>query len=560
MRLTEEQKKIVSTDLELGQSLIVEAGAGTGKTTCFIEYAKLRPSSKILYLCFNNKAAKEAQEKYKSLGIKNVHTSTIHGLASDIKKKYEKANKFTTKVSIKDVEKNFGYSTKLSWLILETIKNYCYSNDKRIEKSHLPQLIDIKSKASDILIKEAKRVWDKMVSTKEKIPISYDHYLKLYHLSTPKLNYDYILLDEAQDSNPLTLDIIKTNQDHTRTILIGDENQAIYGWRGAKNAMHTWKANQNLKLTESFRFGASIAELSNCILKTYPEGNPRIKGSQNIETALVPPSQNNEYNNLHSISPHMEHTNSTFIARTNSTLFEKAVELQKHGIKCHFVGTEERDNWDPSTAYRLEDLKDIYRLWTGDIKRIKSPLIKIFKDYHELRKIARGGKTEAKVKDNKTLENQKKFGGDKELEFLCRMVEKYQHTLPELVRIVKEQASSPPMSSQDRIITLCTAHRAKGLEWENVEVAKDFIEIIDLTNDPILKDITKDTKSIEYQNYIEEINLLYVACTRAKKSLNINPDLTKLCIKEGIKLNDKGVNISTALGSKLQPPTLCLTI
>ena len=54
--------------------------------------------------------------------------------------------------------------------------------------------------------------------------------------------------------------------------------------------------------------------------------------------------------------------------------------------------------------------------------------------------------------------------------------------------------------------TVSTAHRSKGLEWENVALCNDFPDVFALEGD----------------EYDDELNLLYVAATRAKKTLVIN--------------------------------------
>lgn len=532
MKLTQEQQEIVSTDLAKGQSLCVEAGAGTGKTTCFVEFCKARPTQNFLYLCFNNKAAKEAQEKYKASLVTNTKTSTIHGLASKMRTKYENANKFRPKLSIKDIEKAFGYSPKLSWLVLETIKNFCFSNENTITLLHLPDIIDQRSKSAPILVKESTKVWNKMISLKTTTPISYDHYLKVFALSNPKLNFDYILLDEAQDSNPLTLALLKSQEQNTRTVLIGDQNQAIYGWRGAKNAMQSWNPTLKLKLTESFRFGEKIASVANKLLSSYPllpnpqtpnaqtDHNPRIVGSKKADNVLGARKSTPE--------------NLTYISRTNATLFEKAIELQEQGFKCHFIGTEESSNWNPTIAYKLNDLKDVYWLWCGDKTKIQSPYIKTFQNYHEMRKTAIVEDIK-KPKEIHWSQGFKKIQGDKELEFLCKMVEKYKHNLPQILHTIKSQACGPAKKPEDKVITLCTAHRAKGLEWDKVEISNDYICIEEKKPEDV-DDNQEYIKSTNYKDYdpklesqIEEINLLYVACTRAKKELILNDNLTQLC-------------------------------
>jgi len=55
-------------------------------------------------------------------------------------------------------------------------------------------------------------------------------YLKLWQLSDPRLLADYVLLDEAQDANPVAA-AIADRKLHAQRILVGDRCQAIYGWR-----------------------------------------------------------------------------------------------------------------------------------------------------------------------------------------------------------------------------------------------------------------------------------------------------------------------------------------
>jgi len=78
MTNTEEQLEIISSN----ENIIVNAGAGTGKTTTLYEYAKeklrVNPRAKILYLVYNKEMKKEAALKFKDL---NVMISTIHAYA-----------------------------------------------------------------------------------------------------------------------------------------------------------------------------------------------------------------------------------------------------------------------------------------------------------------------------------------------------------------------------------------------------------------------------------------------------------------------------------------------
>src|SRR5450432_4888927 len=79
MQLTEEQKAVINTN----SNLVINAVAGSGKTTTLIEYAKTRSAkSKILYLAFNKTVKTEAIQKFAAAGI-HVKTETAHSLAYD---------------------------------------------------------------------------------------------------------------------------------------------------------------------------------------------------------------------------------------------------------------------------------------------------------------------------------------------------------------------------------------------------------------------------------------------------------------------------------------------
>ncbi|NIL64925.1 UvrD-helicase domain-containing protein [Salinispora arenicola] len=91
---------------------------------------------------------------------------------------------------------------------------------------------------------------------------THDVYLKLYQLSRPRIPADYVLLDEAQDLSPVMASLFHF-QTHAQRIMVGDSAQAIYGFRGAIDAMRKFTADQHLTLSQSFRFGPPIAREAN---------------------------------------------------------------------------------------------------------------------------------------------------------------------------------------------------------------------------------------------------------------------------------------------------------
>lgn len=494
-QLTQEQVEIVHSKLERGQSLTVEAGAGTGKTTCMVEFSKAKPKSKILYICFNNKGAAEARDKYRKAGVFNTTACTIHALASTTKKLYEKTGKFQTRITVKDIQKHHPCASTKAWEILETIRKFCESDRATPEIEDVPKLREEAPETRNETLKEAREVWGKMIDPTHPAPLSYDHYLKVFVLTDPKLDYDYILLDEAQDSNALTLGLLKKQRQSTRLLLIGDTNQNIYSWRGAHNALESWETDRTLPLSESFRFGKQVAAAANALLRGFYKQGKSLKGHKPQDS--VGP-----------IPPNMRHT---LIARTNATLFEEAINQIDRGRKYHFVGTKPEENWDPSVPYRFNDALDVYRLYIGDRSGVKNPHILAFDSYAELKTAATGG-----VDSNQP--------GDKDLESLCRVVEKHSHRLPGIIARIVANCASPAEAD----ILLTTGHRAKGLEWPRVRMADDFAKLVirkpEEGNIPRLATLLSKGADGETQGEIhpEEINLIYVALTRATERVEPN--------------------------------------
>jgi superfamily I DNA/RNA helicase len=110
---------------------------------------------------------------------------------------------------------------------------------------------------------------------------------------------------------------------------------------------------------------------------------------------------------------------------------------------------------------------------------------------------------------------------DREAKILAEVVAEYRHDTPHLVQQIIDNAVPDASHAQ---ILLTTGHKAKGLDWDYVQIADDF-------------DILAETEAMLAQDpyapiEVQEINLLYVVLTRAKKQLALNEDtrdwLTKL--------------------------------
>lgn len=89
------------------------------------------------------------------------------------------------------------------------------------------------------------------------------------------LDYDFVVIDEAQDLNPTHMGLFvkgpRRAGQRIAHVLVGDPFQSLYAWRGARNALRDAKAELRphtlVKLTRSFRFGKEVAALATAVLR-----------------------------------------------------------------------------------------------------------------------------------------------------------------------------------------------------------------------------------------------------------------------------------------------------
>jgi superfamily I DNA/RNA helicase len=284
-------EQLAALDLfRTGSALKVNAFAGTGKTTTLQLIAGSTPK-RGLYLAFNRSIANEAKQAFSQ----SVTCSTVHGLAfrstpsafrdsDDKMTKSLNANAFAFHLGYHD---EFFDGVKLSarqqgHLAKETLRRFQQSDRPEIDEHDVPNLDKIGNLATlrskDLEEIEARAVegaanlWRRMMNPQDSLPLGHDGYLKLWALSNPRLTADYIMLDEAQDTNPVVLGVL--NQQRSQMVYVGDRHQQIYEWRGAVNAMKLAKAASESHLTTSFRFGERIADAATAVLRRLDEERP----------------------------------------------------------------------------------------------------------------------------------------------------------------------------------------------------------------------------------------------------------------------------------------------
>lgn len=273
----------------------VLAGAGSGKTrviTIKIEYLikniGLLPKQ-ILAVTFTNKAAKEMQERIETnIGKERAEQLTIctfHSLGLEIlKKEYIRA----------DLKASFTlFDTHDQLKLIDEIASQYFPRDysenrKELLENCCEYISNIKS--SLITLEELQAQNTNLA----KVFIEYQAYLKacnavdmddLIYKSTLllknnedlrqkwSLRFAYILVDEYQDTNVSQYQLLKMLSSYYKKFtVVGDDDQAIYSWRGAdskniENLSNDFKDLKVIKLEQNYRSSQNILELANLLIE-----------------------------------------------------------------------------------------------------------------------------------------------------------------------------------------------------------------------------------------------------------------------------------------------------
>jgi superfamily I DNA/RNA helicase len=466
--------------------------AGSGKTTTLLEYAKTRKSnSKILYLAFNRSVKNEAKKKFRAYGIKNIDITTAHSLAYQHIVGKEDRHLLSSEISpveilnsLNIVYDNINKSDKiiLASHISRFFIFYCNNTTKDFSDLNYLDIVFEEEARSfafnhiELIYKYAELLFQKMDT--DKIRFTHDFYLKKFQLLSPKLNYDYIFFDEGQDASPAMLDVFLKQT--SKKIIVGDSNQQIYAWRYAVNSLERVDFI-DFELTQSFRFDREIAHLAAKI----------IESKKHIDT----------YKSFHITglgNPEQIHSRAT-IARTNLKLLEMAINdvYEKKNVKSvYFEGHISTYKF----GERNSVLADVLNLYYNKIEKIRNPFIKEFRKFKDL--IYYSKKTE-----------------DSELSMLISLVLKFKGKLPSFIQGIKEiHLTNSHKYEADMIYS--TVHKCKGMEYDEVNIADDF-----MSENKIINHYQKNNERYNRNKLNEEINLLYVAVTRAKTRINIPDNL-----------------------------------
>lgn len=506
MILTKEQENIINAK---EASFKINAVAGSGKTTTLLEYAKKNSNLNILYLAYNKSLQISLQEKLHEYNLNNMQISTIHALAYSKIQAYQYNLAHDLKAQVierilcdfeEKINQRKGYYPIPEYiaLIKDLVNFYCNSSlialDSKLLDSYKKQS-DLSAKILELINKDSSRVLAHLkhilsAMKNKQIDATHDFYLKMFYLNkkvSTNLGYDLILVDEAQDISDVMIGIVEAQ--NCRRIYVGDSFQQIYSFRYALNALNKIEL-PSYELTHSFRFSNSYAKTLEKNLNTLYKINDtkplKINGTDN-ETKIGEDAIDFD-------------KQFTVISRSTFGLIQEIVHYIQEDKKIYFEGSYNSYSFMNQTVYSIFYLKQKKN------DRITLDEIKDFESIYELEQFAKDTK-------NQDYLNVIKF------------INAYGDNIFDINKKIKEKLTT---KKENADIIFTTTHKSKGLEYEQVVMTNDFIT---------KKEISNPKNNLSHLRINEELNIYYVAATRAKKAIDLSSLNLNYTYKEGDEIS-----------------------
>jgi DNA helicase II / ATP-dependent DNA helicase PcrA len=282
--------------------VLILAGAGTGKTrviTARISYLLSEgvPASRLLAVTFTNKAANEMRNRVGALP-ENVKGSklticTFHSLCVRILRQDIDKLGYKTNFSIYDESDQLGLIRKIVTRLAAATEKL----DPQLAKNFI-------SKAKN----QGRKILPAEQTLESAVFLRYQEELKTFNavdfddlliLAVQLLDefpevrnkwanrFEFIMVDEFQDTNRLQLDLVRQlAETHQNVCVVGDDDQSIYGWRGAEIANilefeRYFPKPKIVKLEQNYRSTNAILGAANSIIRHNPRRRPKALWCEN---------------------------------------------------------------------------------------------------------------------------------------------------------------------------------------------------------------------------------------------------------------------------------------
>ena len=288
--LNDRQREVVGAPQ---QNMLVLAGAGSGKTRVLVQriawlmQVEQAASHSILAVTFTNKAAAEMRARVEQVTGGNTHgmwIGTFHGLAHRLLRMHFQEAKLPQAFQVLDSDdqlrliKRIVRSLELDEKKWPAKQFVWYINGKKDEGLR-PQHIDAQFDPSEELFVKVYKAYQETCDRAGLVDFA-ELLLRAHELwlNNPELlahyqqRFGHILVDEFQDTNAIQYALLTMlGKAQSRVMIVGDDDQSIYGWRGARiENIERFTSEYNdvatIRLEQNYRSTANILTAANQLI------------------------------------------------------------------------------------------------------------------------------------------------------------------------------------------------------------------------------------------------------------------------------------------------------
>lgn len=588
--------------------MLLLASPGSGKTTTLImrigyliEEKGIDPT-RIKAVTFSRASANDMKERFKKFfpQLTPVDFSTIHSLAFQVVREHFRNEHIQYELIEGPSNKhNQGRAPINKRILLRNI--FKTMNDDNITEDQLEELLTYISYIKNKLIpldklssvscsvphaEEIFRKYEEFKRNSQVLLVDYDDMLTIANrilenesdlLKKYQRMYDYVLTDESQDTSLVQhLIIEKLVKEHKNLCVVADDDQSIYGWRGAEpqyllDFKKRYPHAEILKMEQNYRSSKNIVKIANQFIqqnkKRYPKNmfTENKPASEIVRKVLTDYSEQTTYV-AEAILKEQNLQEIAVLYRNNSSSILLVNELERANIPFYLKDTDHRffHHWiveDMKNFMRMTFndrkpalLEKIYSKFNGYISKVQVENLKrinndesVFdnlinhvdiKEY-QVRKLKRCKELFSDMRHQRPLKViqtiRQELEYDKAIEGMCQRlgfnkdnlfgilhtleeVAAPLHTIEEFAQRLHQLESAMIHAKKNQsanAVTLTTLHSSKGLEFNKVYM-------IDLIDGVIPSTIDMEEFRHGDTNLMEEAaRLFYVGMTRARFHLEL---------------------------------------
>ena len=463
-------------------SAVVEAVAGSGKTTTIVQALSLIPATKrTIFMAFNRNIADELKSRVPT----NVQASTFHSIGfKSWMRRYPRCKVDEQKV-IKIIREQLSEAENGQYgMFVSQLVNLAKQRgilalipDTTEEWSSIIEHFDLHLDGveEDYEIIEAEAVGKARAILQEsnnRSEQSVDFNDMIYmpilrHLAFDL--YDFVFIDEAQDTNNIRRAMAKAMLTKTgRLVAVGDSRQAIYGFTGADSdsmdLIQRDMAASKFPLSISYRCSKAVVEVAKHFVPEIESTETAPSGIVQSTTFKTTPPRNTD----------------AILCRNTAPLVQLAYSFIGNGTACKILGRDIGRNLqkfvDTMKANSIDELSEKLNQYAGE-------------------------ETARLMKQDKAARAQSVSDKVDCLDIIISHLDPANRTIAALMSYIDQLFGD----NVKDMLTLSTVHKSKGLEWTRVYIYQP--------------ELMPSKHATQPWQQAQETNLIYVATTRAREEL-----------------------------------------